>query len=119
MDLELRLVPPHPKGKAFGVVPMSLYPHKANQVKQSPAGLHKGKKKTSKLSKNENHTKKGDEKRQFHSYRPKAQEPEKTTEGQRNWKPLHRKHFALRTLHGPGKDRVPCLLPRGSVTLLN
>lgn len=72
LDLELRLVPPHPKGKAFGVIPMSLYPHKANQVKQSPAGLYKDekKKKTSKLSKNENHTKEGDEKRQFHSYRP-------------------------------------------------
>lgn len=45
LDLELRLVPPHPKGKAFGVIPMSLYPHKANQVKQSPAGLYKDKKK--------------------------------------------------------------------------
>lgn len=69
LDLELRLVPPHPKGKAFGVIPMSLYPHKANQVKQSPAGLYK-EKKTCKLLKNENHTREGDEKRQFHSYRP-------------------------------------------------
>lgn len=66
LDLDLRLVAPHPKGKAFGVIPMSLYPHKANQVKQSPSRLYKEKtKQTLKERKSR------DEKGQFHSYRPR------------------------------------------------
>lgn len=103
-----------PQGKGLWGHTHESIPSQSKSGKRVQLGYTK--KKTSKLSKKANHTKEGDEKRQFHSYRPRRGSDPKLRCQSRPRKDrgtLHRKHFALRILHGPGKVRVSCLLLRG------